>query len=141
MFEPLIQRLEQYRQATLRAALDGLKGAAAGITLEMRDTTAHGDVTGATRANYTAYAVGLGESGGTQVGRAVAAVEHFNPGHVARSSTGIPGDVGVIITSFTDYQEKLETEGAGAKAVIGPTLQANTQRLTQAAANEMKRIR
>jgi len=135
----LIAGLKRAVNVALDGARDGLKGAAAGVTLDMRQTRAHGDVTSATRANYTAYVVGRGADGSTELGRAVASVQTLNPGHVATGSITINGELGVIITSATDYQEKLEVENAGAKAVLGPTTAASGTRFTRAAASGSKR--
>ena len=136
--KPLLDGLDRLKRVSLQGHLDGLKGAAAGVTLDMRQSPAHGDVTGASHANYAAYAVGLGETGTTEFNRAVRAVETLNPGHSARSSVAVKG-IGVVITSATDYQDKLETENAGQKAVLTPTVQASGTRFTQAAASGSKR--
>jgi len=125
--------LDRMKDVALHGALAGLQASAAGVTLDMRNTTAHGDVTGATRANYTAYAVGMGETGGDIAAHSISAVEALNPGHVATSTVAVDG-LGVIVTSFTDYQKELETENAGEKAVLGPTIAASGQRFTQGAA-------
>lgn len=130
----ILAKLEAFEQKSLDGAVAGLAAAAAGITLDMRQTTAHGDVTSATRANYTAYAVGRGRDGSTELQRAISAVETLNPGHVETASVALGSDIGVILTSATDYQSKLETENAGQKAVLGPTLSVSTDRLTRAAA-------
>ena len=63
MTTELIQGLARAFAARDRGALDGLKAVAAGITLDMRDDPAHGDVTGASHANYQARAIGSGEDG------------------------------------------------------------------------------
>jgi len=134
----LLRGLDRFAAVALDGARDGLGGAAAGLTFEMRSTSAHGDATGATRANYTAYVVGRGADGSAERARAIQAVEFFNPGHVAQSSVHVPG-LGVVVTSFTDYQVELETENAGEKAVLGPTIEASGDRLTAAAAAGSKR--
>ena len=136
----LINGVRGLLPAALDGALVGLKGAAAGVTFEMRQTVAHGDQTGATRANYTAYAVGRGADGSQELGRAVAAVEALNPGHSETGSVTINGELGVVVTSATDYQDKLETENAGQKAVLGPTIAASGERFTRAAASGSKRV-
>lgn len=136
---PLIAGLDRTLARALDGAARGLAGAAAGVTLDMRDSLAHGDQTGATHAAYTAYAVGWGGRDGAQeLGRSVQAVQQLNPGHVATASVRVDG-IGVIITAPTDYQSKLETESAGLKAVLGPTIAASGQRFTQAAASGSKR--
>lgn len=105
----------------------------------MRATQAHGDVTGATRAGYAAYVVSDAvvdqASAAAAIQRSVSDVQALNPYHVAtvEGSLEVEG-FGVVMTCPTDYQEKLETENAGAKAVLGPTLQANADVLTARAA-------
>ena len=137
--KPLLDGLDRIKRVSLQGHLDGLKGAAAGVTLDMRQTSAHGDVTSATRASYSSYAVGLGETGSQYVARGVASVEAFNPGHSATAPVTIGTPLGAIVTSFTDYQNKLELENAGAKAVLGPTIQVSGTRFTRAAAAASKR--
>lgn len=131
--------LAAFERKVLDGAAQGLAGAAAGITLDMRHTTAHGDVTGATRANYTAYQVGRGRDGSAELQYAISAVEALNPGHTAIEPVQIDAEIGVILTSATDYQDKLETENAGQKAVLGPTLASSLDRLTRAAADGSNR--
>lgn len=138
--ESLIANLTKLRDVALDGAKRGLEGSAAGITLDMRNDPAHGDQTGATHANYTAYAVGRGADGSAELSHAVAAVGALNPGHIATASVDISAELGVILTSATDYQYKLETENAGEKAVLGPTIGVSALRLTQAAAAESKRV-
>jgi hypothetical protein len=41
--------------------------------------------------------------------------------------------IGVILTSPTTYQQNLETDNAGQRAVLGPTLQAVADDLTRRA--------
>jgi hypothetical protein len=45
----------------------------------------------------------------------------------------------VVVTSFTDYQELLETENAGQRAVLGPTVATSGARFTRAAASGSKK--
>lgn len=135
----LIAGLDRMRNAALDGARDGMKGPAAGVTFDMRDSPAHGDQTGASHANYAAYVVGRGETGALAVAASITAVETLNPGHVARGHVSIETELGVVITSFTDYQDKLETENAGAKAVLTPTVAQSGARFTRAAANGSKK--
>lgn len=129
----LRQRLEQLRDIGPRGALEGLQQKAAEITEVMQQTHAHGDITGATRASYFAAAVGLGQDSAAAASASRAAVELLNPGHSGAGSAQIEG-VGMVISSGTDYQPDLETEDAGAKAVLAPTLQAQYQSNTASAA-------
>lgn len=139
MTRELIAGLEKMRKAALEGAKQGLKGAAGSLKTEMRTSPVHGDVTGASHANYTAYVVGGGETGSSEIAESISAVESLNPGHSDTSTVSIQGELGVVITSFTDYQIYLETENAGARAVIGPATAASGSRFTQAAASGMKR--
>ncbi|HNP73853.1 MAG TPA: hypothetical protein PKK15_22245, partial [Kouleothrix sp.] len=50
------------------------------------------------------------------------------------------GERGMLLTSFTDYQDALETEHAGAKAVLGPTLQAEAQTITATVAGAIREL-
>jgi hypothetical protein len=126
----------EFQEAKIRR---GLSNAAADAQSTMHQTTAHRDVTGATRAGYTAYVIGptlVDQAGALQaINSAVAAVEAKNPGHSA--TAGLPiGDesFGVVLTCPTDYQEKLETENAGEKAVLAPTFAAFADEFTARAA-------
>jgi hypothetical protein len=117
----------------------GLRAAAADAQSAMQQTSAHGDVTGATRAGYRAYVVGgslVDQAVALQaINSAVAAVEAKNPGHSATSDDTIGADSwGVVLTCPTDYQEKLETENAGEKAVLAPTFAAFQDEFTARAA-------
>jgi hypothetical protein len=101
----------------------------------MQDTWAHGDQTGATRAGYRAYVVGAGDSGAETLADAVAAVDDKNPGHAVTAGGQLSqGNLGVVMTCPTDYQEKLEKEEAGKRAVLGPTMDAYRDELTARAA-------
>lgn len=117
----------------LAGATAGLDAEAATLEEAMHATTAHGDITGATRAGYSARRVGLGADGAAAHAASVAAVEAHNPGASATAPVAIDG-LGVIVDCPTTYQEKLETEQAGRKAVLGPTLSAARLNLTAAAA-------
>jgi hypothetical protein len=140
MTKELIQGLKRAFDARDQGALDGLKAAAAGVTLDMRNDPAHGDQTGASHANYQARAVGKGEDGGGLLSVARAAASALNPGEVGpTSSVQIDGIAGVIVDSQMVYAPKLAVENAGEKDVITPTLRANGTRFTAGAARGMKR--
>jgi hypothetical protein len=134
----LIRGLDRMRDVALDGAAQGLDPEADRITGEMQQSPAHGDVTGATHASYNARRVGRGATGAAAHAAAVAAVEGLNPGHAASAGVTVAG-IGVIIDSATDYQERLETENAGDKAVLGPTIGAEGLSLTAAAAAGSKK--
>jgi hypothetical protein len=126
----------EHQEAKIRR---GLRGAAQDAQTVMQQTTAHGDITGATRAGYRAYVVGGGlvdQAVALQaINSAIAAVEALNPGHSSTSEDTIGADSwGVVLTCPTDYQEKLETENAGEKAVLAPTFAAFQDEFTARAA-------
>lgn len=124
--------VRHYREQALR----GLASAARDAEADMRRTRAHGNVTGATRASYRAYAVGPGapDESGT-VGAAVSEVARLNPGAEALRDYSLPaGTVGVVLTGFTDYLPDLQVDNAGQRAVLLPTLIAFTEWFIQSAA-------
>jgi hypothetical protein len=117
----------------------GLRAAASDAQSAMQQTSAHGDVTGATRAGYRAYVVGgslVDQAVALQaISSAIAVVEAKNPGHSATSEGTIgPDSWGVVLTCPTDYQRELETENAGEKAVLAPTFAAFQDEFTARAA-------
>ena len=136
---PLLKGLDNYLEYAEDRARRGLQAAAHDVTTALKSTTAHGDVTGATRAGYVAYVVGpdlLSQAAALQaLNTSVAAVEARNPGHSLIAPGTLGGDsLGVVLTSPTDYQVYLETLNAGQRAVLGPTLQAVAAELTRRAA-------
>lgn len=136
---PLLKGLDAYLVFLEDKAKAGLRAAAVDTTALLKATTAHGDVTGATRAGYIAYVVTddlLGQAMALHaLNRSVAAVEALNPGESAVGSGRFgPDSIGVVLTSPTTYQDKLETEYAGMKATLGPTLQIVATDLTRRAA-------
>ncbi|HEX9441328.1 MAG TPA: hypothetical protein VF909_16705 [Roseiflexaceae bacterium] len=130
----LISGLDKLRGVMLDGARDGLEAGSGPIEDAMRRDSAHGDVTGATHAAYVVFVVGRGESGADAMQQSISAVERLNPGHVATSSVHVESELGVIYTVATDYQPDLETNNAGEKAVLGPTLARTARDLTAAAA-------
>ena len=117
----------------------GLDQACDRITQAMRQTQAHGDDTGATRISYNARRVGRGETGAGKVAALRSAANLLNPGKTAEGSVTIDAPLAVILDSQTEYQPLLETEHAGQRAVLAPTLQAEARNLTQAAAEGARR--
>lgn len=131
--QTLIDNLDTFRDLSYAGIRRGLHRMAPQIETSLVETTAHGDITGATRASYSARVVGFGETGAARFGQAVAAVETLNPGHVATEPISMAGP-GIVLDTPTDYQHKLETENAGAKATLGPTLGAFANLITAAVA-------
>lgn len=119
-----------YRQRAAR----GLRAGAADMQATMRATTVYNDDTGATRAGTVAYVVGDGDSGASVLAEAVDAVEDKNPGSSATAPVTIDGDLGVVATIPTDYQEELEFANQGDRAVLGPALDLFADTLTARAA-------
>lgn len=118
----------------------GLDQAAPVVQAAMADTNAHGDMSGATRASYRAIPIGAGRdgSGPAAAGYAAAAAALTgytgHAGRPLRQDSGVrlgPHERGMLLTSFTDYQDELETENAGQKAVLGPTLHQYALEITR----------
>lgn len=138
--ETLVANLDQLERRVIAGALAGLQAEANTISDDMQATSAHGDITGATRANYAAIPVGGGADSAATVASMVAVVEALNPGQSSTDPVTLPDDaLGVLITSATAYQWELETENAGRKAVLGPTLDEYREALTAAAARGIRR--
>jgi hypothetical protein len=107
----------------------------------MEQDPAHGNITGATHANYAAYPVfaEFGITGQSTLNAQVAVVEALNPGTSDTEPLSLPDKaIGVILSSATDYQYKLETENAGQKAVLSPTIAGAGGDFTRAAAQGSK---
>jgi hypothetical protein len=131
----VLDRLDAYEQWAMQRAARGLTAVAGEAEQAMQATLAHGDVTGATRAGYRAYVVSPGQSGAAEIAAAVSDVEAKNPGHAATSSGRLgEASLGVVFTCPTDYQQNLEEEEAGKKAVLGPTWDAYRDECTARAA-------
>jgi hypothetical protein len=127
----LLSGLVRMQQAQEAAILDGLQDGADAGQAEMQSTRAHGDQSSATRASYTAYVIGGGRTGAAEAAAGYAAAQAALSGFTGHEGKALSQDSGVVLgpnergilyTSFTDYQEALETENAGEKAVIGPTV-------------------
>lgn len=112
----------------------------------MQGTTAHGDVTGATRESYRAFLIGGEHTGqaeaasGYAAAQAALASSSRGRGAALSQDSGIAlgqDERGILYTSYTDYQTQLEVQG---KAVLGPALQA-TQELATRRVAEVSRDR
>lgn len=124
------QRLRAMEAFYRQRAVRGLVGGAADMQQAMRQTTAYNDDTEATRAGTVAYVVTPDNDGSAALGDAVADVEAKNPGHSATARGRLRGEIGVIATVPTDYQEYLERLRAGQNAVIAPTFGVYVDELT-----------
>ncbi len=127
---------------------DGLRGAAPRVAYDLQATDAHGDQSGATRASYTAYAIGPNDNGEAAASEgyaaAVTALADFtgHNGQPLREDSGIVLDEyehGMVLTSFTNYQDKLETQNAGERATLGPILTADADYITSQVAAGSRR--
>ncbi len=143
----LLSRLDELVTRHIPAQAEKGLAKQAGVAQgEMQGTSAHGDITGATRASYRAFVVGGSHTGAAEsasgLDAAIAAIANATTDHGGRPASmdsGIvlgPDERGVLLTSYTDYQDRLEIDDAGAKAVLTPTLQQNAQAFTQAVADE-----
>lgn len=118
----------------------GLADAATVAEDMMQNSPAHGDQSGASHASYRAFLIGGTHDGASAAASGYAAaaakLQGFT-GHEGRAlsqDSGVrlgPDERGVMLTSYTDYQDKLE---ASDKAVLGPTLQQTALLMTQFAA-------
>lgn len=143
----LLAHLDQLIEQRIPAQVDrGLAKQASIAEAEMHATTAHGDITGATRASYRAFVIGGPHTGSAEAASGYAAAEaaisgHANPhgGHALSDDSGVTlgaDDRGVLMTSFTDYIDRLVIDNAGQRDALTPTLQRNAQLFTQAVAGE-----
>ncbi len=136
--------LDKLLDALFTGVEDGLSDEATQAEAEMYATFAHGDITGATRASYRAFVIGGTHTGASEAASGYAAAQAAISGAIVShggaalsQDSGISlsqDERGVLLTSYTDYQDKLETEKAAQKAVLGPTLQSHAQGFTAAAA-------
>lgn len=139
----LLSGLDRLLQHIPAQAEKGMADVATQAQTAMQDTTAHGDITGATRASYRAILIGGSHTGAAEaesgLEAAIAAIAASPTDHGGRPASQDSGVVltdeqrAVILTSFTDYQDDLEKSH---KAVLTPTLQEFMLRFTQAVAQE-----
>lgn len=113
-----------------------------------QETEAYAGMSGATRASTTAYVIGPGHDGSAEAAAgyaaASAALANFtgHNGTAVRQNSGVQlqeDEKGIILTNFTSYADKLETENAGEKAHIGPTIFSEGRIVTQIVADVSKR--
>jgi hypothetical protein len=110
-------------------------------------TTAYVGMSGATRGSTTGYAVSATRDGSAEAAAgfasAQAALTGFtgHQGKAVSEDSGVvlpPDSKGIILTSFTNYIDKLEIENAGAKAFLGPTLNSEADVVTGMVAQASK---
>lgn len=141
--------LKRMAEAHGRAITAGLRRGAAQAERILQDTRAHGDQTGATRDSYRVYAdvdaESAAASGYAAAQEALAA--HGRRGFTVEGSAG-RGSVSVrqderavVYTGFTSYLPSLQTDNAGQKAALAPTLQETAASITGAVAEELRRAR
>lgn len=138
MTKELIAGLERMRRVGLQGFAAGLDVECSLLQDELRQTTAHGDQTGATRAAYGVWRVGLGKTGSAELSASIAAGESLNPGQTGTSTVSIQGELGVVFSDPMIYGPDRETARAGEKATIGPIVASSGSGLTQAGAAGMK---
>lgn len=141
-FENILRAFEKLEQDIEEAIADELTIQCDDVTEQLQATKAHGDVTGATRASYYALTATADDDGGDISGPARAAANEKNPGHASSETIPSPGPdaIKVVITSGTDYQNKLEEENAGKKAVVGPEGTRASPELFEAAQRGIRRV-
>jgi hypothetical protein len=109
----------------------GLNAGATLIETTDKETEAYHGMSGATRASSTAYVIGNGKDGSSEASAgyqaAVEALTGFtgHEGQALKTDSGITlqsAERGIILTTFTDYAQDLETANAGEKAHLGPSL-------------------
>lgn len=128
----LLAQIDQATDVGLARGADHLEQVA-------RATSAYEGMSGATRASTTAYAIGPGKDGSAEAtqGFAAAAAQltgfSGHQGQAVSQDSGVvlgPDEKGIILTVFTDYIDALESELAGDKAFLGPTLVAEDTTVT-----------
>lgn len=146
----LLAGLARLERASSAAILSGLQDGADAGQAEMQATRAHGDQSSATRASYTAYVIGGGRTGASEAAAGYAAAQaalagfQGHAGKALSQNSGVvlgPNERGILYTSFTDYQDKLETENAAEKAVIGPTVISQANENTARVARRLRSVR
>ena len=123
----------------------GLDEAASLIQSTDEETDAYRGQSGATRGSTLAARLGPDYAGKAASAYSVAQtlLAGFT-GHTGKpysEDSGLVlanGEKGVMLTNFTDYAENLETDNAGEKAHIGPTIRQTAQTSTQLIAGFLK---
>jgi hypothetical protein len=132
--------LDRLKKLALDGAVAGLQGVAGPAAERLRQDAPHGDVTGATRASYSAYVVAPGVDGGPAIRRGLAEAEARNPGYGQEYSAGAIGeDVVLVTTAFTSYFADLINRNAGEADQLSLDMINQSPTYTQAAADGIRR--
>lgn len=137
-----------------QGAENGLANAAAYNQSLLESTIRHGDITGATRASYRVFLIGGSHTGSSEASSGYADAQAAIAAHAARGFLGHGGQAlsqdsgvsltvqqrGLLYTSYTDYQDKLETENGAQKATLLPTLLETMEKNTEDASNGIKAL-
>jgi hypothetical protein len=146
-FGQIERRLDELERRARAAALRGLRQAAQVMQRDAQETSAYAGMSGATRAATVAVVISAEDDGAGELQAAYnRAAEHLggfvgHAGHPLLTPAGsVSGDeITVVLTVPTDYIDDLETERAGEKAFLGPTMDAHRQRLAAAAAAAIRK--
>lgn len=150
----VLQGIDTLIELVYAGAEQGLANASAYAQALLETTGRHGDITGATRASYRVFLIGGSHDGSSESASgyadAQAAINAYTSrgfqghgGQALSQDAGItltPQQRGLLYTSYTDYQVKLETENSGQKGALGPTLIDTMQLNTEDAANGIKAL-
>jgi hypothetical protein len=150
----VLQGIETLIELVYEGAENGLVNASAYAQSLLEGTIRHGDITGATRASYRVFLIGGSHNGSAESSSGYADAQAAIAAYGARGFQGHGGQAlsqdsgitltpqqrGLLYTSYTDYQEKLETENGAQKATLLPTLLETMQLNTEDAANGIKAL-
>lgn len=144
--------IDTFLELVYKGAENGLANAAAYNQSLLESTIRHGDITGATRASYRVFLIGGSHTGSAESSSGYADAQAAITAYLARGFLGHGGNAlsqdsglsltpqqrGLLYTSYTDYQDKLETENGAQKATLLPTLIETMFNNTEDAANGIK---
>lgn len=142
-FDQVRRRLDALIPIARRGAIAGLVASGApALQQAAQATTAYRGMSGATRDSTVAFVVAAErpdppepDAAYADAARDLAGFVGHNGNPLSAPAGDVPADaIRVALTSMTDYVDALEADNAGAKAFLGPTLQAQAPRLTRAAA-------
>ena len=145
-FSQLERELDELARRIAAAARRGLEAEAQAMERDAQNTSAYLGMSGATRASTVAYVVDERDNGSAKIAEAygIAAAyldgftEHAGRAHLEPAGNIGPGEIAVVLTVPTDYIDKLETQRAGEKAFIGPTMNKFRSRLARRAARSIR---
>lgn len=122
-----------------RAAIRALQEQAGPAAQRLREDAPHGDVTGATRASYSAYVVAREVDPSPAIRRGLAEAAARNPGY-EQTYRGAPvgEDVVLVYTAFTSYFVDLVNRNAGEVDALTPDMIGISPGYTAAIADEIR---